>query len=89
VSLQAVAVSTECLQVRRVVVPFIPVNVVHVQLTDMYWVEAALLAFIFLMDCVWVDEFVVGFLIDSLALVFSTEVNLFRVPHLDFSRATD
>jgi len=55
----------------------------------MYWVEAALLAFILLMDCVWVDEFVVGFLIDGLALVFSTKVNLFRVPHLDFSRATD
>ena len=55
----------------------------------MYWVEAALLTVILLMDCVWVDEFVVGFLIDSLALVFSTEVNLFRVPHLDFSRATD
>jgi len=55
----------------------------------MYWVEPALLAFILLMDCIWGDKFVVGFLIDSFALVFSTEVNLFRVPHLDFSRATD
>jgi hypothetical protein len=41
------------------------------------------------MDCVWGDKFVVGFLIDCLALVFTFEANPFRVPHLDFSRATD
>jgi len=55
----------------------------------MYWVEPALLAVVLLVDCVWRDKFVVGFLIDCLALVFTLEANPFRVPHLDFSRATD
>jgi hypothetical protein len=54
-----------------------------------YWVEAALLAAILLMDCVWVDQLVVGFLIDGLALILTIEANPLRVPHLDFSRATD
>jgi hypothetical protein len=36
-----------------------------------------LLAIVFLMDCVWVDKFVVGFLIDGLALVLTIEANPF------------
>lgn len=44
------AVCTESLQVSRVVVPSIPVNVVNVKLTDMDWLEVAVLAVIFLMD---------------------------------------
>jgi hypothetical protein len=63
--------------------------VVYIQLAYMYWVKAALLAAILLMDCVWVDEFVVGFLIDGLALVLTIEAGPLGVPHLDFSRATD
>jgi hypothetical protein len=63
--------------------------VVHVELADMYWVEAALLASVFLVDCVWVDKFVIGFLIDSLALVLTIEANPFGVPHLNLGRATD
>jgi hypothetical protein len=47
---------------------------VHVELACVYWVEATLFASILLVDCVWVDKFVVGFLIDSLAFVFATEV---------------
>jgi hypothetical protein len=35
----------------------------------MYWLELTVLAVIFLMDCVWILEFVIGFEIDSLALI--------------------
>lgn len=62
---------------------------VHVELAGMDWSEIAALAVVFLMDCVRGDKFVVGFLIDCLAFVFTLEANPFRVPHLDFSRATD
>lgn len=55
----------------------------------MYWVEPTLFALLFLMDCVWVDKFIVGFKVDSPALVSSIEASPFGVPHLDFSRATD
>ena len=44
------AVSTKSLQVSRVIVPSIPVNVVNVKLTDMDWFEVAVLAVIFFMD---------------------------------------
>jgi hypothetical protein len=88
-SLKAVAVSTKSLQVRWVIVPPISVYVVHIELAGMNWVEPALLADILLVDCVWGDKFVVGFLIDCLALVFTFKANPFRVPHLDFSRATN
>ena len=62
---------------------------VHIKLAGMYWVEPALLAIVLLMDCVWGDKFVVSLLIDCLAFVFTFEANPFRVPHFDFSRATD
>jgi len=65
VCLESVAISTESLQVSRVVVPTVPVYVVYIQLTDMYWLEVAVLAVIFLVDCVWVDRLVVVSLIDS------------------------
>jgi hypothetical protein len=52
VGLQAVAISTERLQVRRVVVPPVPVDMIDVKLTDMYWLEVTLLAVIFLVDCI-------------------------------------
>lgn len=35
----------------------------------MYWLEVAVLAVIFLMDCVWVDRLVVVSFIDSLASI--------------------
>jgi hypothetical protein len=63
--------------------------VVHVELADMYWVEAALLASVFLVYCVWVDKFVVGFKVDGLALVLTIKTLSFRVSHLDSSRTTD
>jgi hypothetical protein len=62
---------------------------VYVKLACVYWVESTLLTTILLMDCVWVDEFVVGFLIDSLALVFTVEANAFGITHLNLSRTTD
>jgi len=43
--------------------------VVNVELTDMDWLELTVFTVIFLMDCVWILEFVIGFEIDSLALV--------------------
>jgi hypothetical protein len=56
----------------------------------MYWVEPTVFALLFLMDCVWVDKFIVGFKVDSPALVSSIEtLSSLRVPNLDFSRATD
>jgi hypothetical protein len=69
VSLEAVTVSTEGLQVRRVIVPPVPVNVVHVELTDMDWLEVAVLAVILFMYCVRIDKFIVGFDVDCFALV--------------------
>ena len=53
--LETVAVSTESLKIRRVVVPSISVNVVYIQLTDVLWLEVAVLAVILLIDCVRVD----------------------------------
>jgi len=63
--------------------------VVNVELTDVDWVEPALLTVVFLMDCVRVDEFVVGFLVDGLALVPSSKGGSFRVSKFDSSRSTD
>lgn len=42
---------------------------VHIQLAKVDWLEVAVLTVALLMDCVWVDKFIVGFDIDRLALV--------------------
>ena len=63
-SLETVAVSTESLQIRRVVVPSIPVNVVYIQLTDVLWLEVAVLAVVLLVDCVRVPA------LDDIASVY-------------------
>jgi hypothetical protein len=84
-----VAVSTERLQVRRVVVEPVSVNVVHVQLADVDWLEVAVLAVILLVDCVRVDRFIVGFLVDSLALVPAAQRGGVFVSQFDFGKATD
>jgi len=63
--------------------------VVNVKLADVYWFESTVLAVVFLMDCVWVDEFVLGLDVDGLALVFTAKGCCFRVSKFDFSRATD
>jgi hypothetical protein len=51
--------------------------------------EVAALAVVFLMDCVWVDKFIVGFDIDKLALVSCVEVLAFFISKFNFGRATD
>jgi hypothetical protein len=38
------AVSTQSLQVRRVIIPTVTVYVVYIQLRDVYWLEVTLLA---------------------------------------------
>ena len=83
------AVSTESLQVSRVIVPSIPVNVVNVKLTDMDWFEVAVLAVIFFMDCVWVLPLVVALFVDSFAFVFATKRGGFAVSKFDSGWATD
>lgn len=62
---------------------------VNVELADMDWVKSAVFAVIFFIDCVWVQEFVIGFNVDSLALVSCTKTVSFGISKLDFSRATD
>jgi hypothetical protein len=84
-----VAVSTKGLQIGRVVVPTVTVDMVHVELTDVYRLKVTVLAIIFLMNCVRVSVLVNGFLVDSLTLVASTEGCCFRISKFDFGRATD
>ena len=59
------AVSTECLQVSRVVITTVPVYVVYIQLTAMFWYESAMLASILLMHSVWILTFLDVSFIDS------------------------
>ena len=83
------AVSTQSLKVRRVIIPTVTVYVVYIQLRDVYWLEVTVFAVILLVDCVWIGVLVDGFLVDSLTLVASTEGCCFGVSKFDFSRATD
>ena len=62
---------------------------VNVELTDVDWLEVAVFTVVLLVDCVWVLVLVVGFLVDSLALVASTKGGCIFVSKFDFSRATD
>ena len=62
---------------------------VNVELTDVDWLEPTVLTLVFLMDCVWVYRFVVGFLVDSFALVSSTKGWRVLVSKFDFGKATD
>jgi hypothetical protein len=63
--------------------------VVNVELTNVDWLEVAVLAVVLLVDCVRVSVLVDGFLVDSLALVASTKGGCIFVSKFDFSRATD
>jgi hypothetical protein len=62
-----VAVSTKSLQVVRLVVPAITVNVVNVELTCVLWLKPAVLTKVLLVDSVWVLVLNDVALIDSLA----------------------
>jgi len=63
--------------------------VVNVELTDVNWLEVAVLTVIFLVDCIGIDKFIVGFDVDSLALVSSSKFGPFGISKFDFSRTTD
>jgi hypothetical protein len=68
-----VAVSTESLQVRWVVVPTITVYVVYVKLTAVFRNESAMQAGIFLVQGVWVLVLLNVSFIDSLATVLTSK----------------
>jgi hypothetical protein len=55
-----VAVSTQGLQVRWVIVPTVTVFVVNVELASVYWYESTLLTFCAFMSSVWIDAVVIG-----------------------------
>ncbi len=65
------AVSTESLQVSRVIVPSIPVNVVNVKLTDMDWFEVTVLAVILLVCCVRIPAVDNVSAVDGITSVFA------------------
>lgn len=46
------AVSTQSLKVRRVIIPTVTVYVVYIQLRDVYWLEVTLLAVVLTMSVV-------------------------------------
>jgi hypothetical protein len=65
------AVSAESLQVSRVIVPSIPVNVVNVQLTGVSWLELAVLAIILLVCCVRIPAVDNVSAVDGITSVFA------------------
>ena len=83
------AVGTQSLKVGWFIVPSITVDMVNVELTDVDWLEPTVLAVVFLMDCVWVLRLVVCLLVDSFALVPSSEGDSFAVPQFDSSGTAD
>lgn len=67
----------------------VSVNVVHVQLANVDWLEVTVLAVNFLIDCVRIDRLVMALLVDSLALVSAAQRGGVFVSKFDFSKATD
>jgi hypothetical protein len=59
VGLEPVAVSTQGLQVSRVIVKAVTVYVVYIKLRDVFWYEPTLLTFCAFMSNVWIDGVVV------------------------------
>jgi hypothetical protein len=55
----------------------------------MHWVEVTVLTVIFLVDCVGIDKFIVGFDVDTFALVSCAKIGSLRVSKFDSSRSTD
>ena len=62
---------------------------IDVELTDVDWLEATVFTVIFLVDCIRVKEFVIGFDVNSLALVSPSKVSSLGISKFDFSRTTD
>jgi len=84
-----VAVSTQGLKVGWVIVKAITVYVVYVQLTDVYWLEVAVLAVVLLMDCVWVLALDDVTSVNSEASVSTGSRRHSTVSKFNFSRTTD
>jgi hypothetical protein len=63
--------------------------VVHVELTDVDWLEVAVFAVVLLVDCVWVSILDDGALVDCVASVLTSNGLESAVAYLDFCRSTD
>jgi len=63
--------------------------VVNVELTNVDWLESAVLAVVLLVGCVWVEEFVIGLDVNGLALVSTAKGFCIFVSKFDSSWATD
>jgi hypothetical protein len=81
VCLKPVAVSTEGLQVGWVIVKAVAVYVVYIQLADMYWLEATVLAVVLAVSVVRRTYLHLVHLVDGIATV-STCYWLGLIPHL-------
>ena len=75
------AVSTEGLKVGWVIVKAVAVYVVYIQLADMYWLEATVLAVVFAVSVVRGTYLHLVHLVDGIATV-STCYWLRPIPHL-------
>jgi hypothetical protein len=67
----------------------VPVDVVNVELTDVYWLEVAVLAVVLLVDCVWVSTLDNSTPVDCVASVLTGNGLDSAVSYLDFCRSTD
>jgi hypothetical protein len=67
----------------------VAVNVVHVELTDMDWLEVAVFAVVLLVDCVWVSILDDGALVNCVASIFTGNGLKSAVAYLDFCRSAD
>ena len=67
----------------------VSVDVVNVELTDVYWFELAVLAVVLLVDCVWVSTLDNSTPVDCVAPVFTGNGLKSAVTYLDFCRSTD
>jgi hypothetical protein len=81
VCLKPVAVSTEGLKVGWVIVKAVAVYVVYIQLADMYWLEATVLAVVLAVSVVRRTYLHLVHLVDGIATV-STCYWLGLIPHL-------
>jgi hypothetical protein len=67
----------------------VSVDVVNVELADVYWLELAVLAVVLLVDCVWVSTLDDSTPVDCVAPVLTGNGLDSAVSYLDFCRSTD
>jgi hypothetical protein len=83
-----VAVGTQGLKIRWVIVPPVTVFVVYIKLASVYWYEPTLLTFCAFMFGVWIDAVVIGSLPYSATAVSAGEWILF-ISQLHLGGTTD